>query len=105
MQARLKALFVEHGPVAVAVYVLLLVLTWSGFALAIARGFEPDGAAQNASVVTAAYVATKLTQPLRIGATLVLTPFATRTWRRLRGGSARSSGSDRQDGGGRRPVG
>jgi hypothetical protein len=33
----------------------------------------------------AAYIATKLTQPLRIGATLVITPFIARLYERMRG--------------------
>ena len=85
MQEKLKALFTEHGPVAIALYVLLLAVTWGGFALAIIYGFQPEGASAGVGVATASYLAMKLTQPLRIGATLVLTPFASRLWRRVRG--------------------
>ncbi|MSP55233.1 MAG: hypothetical protein EXR69_06480 [Myxococcales bacterium] len=85
MQAKLKALLAEHGRVAVILYFTLFFLTWGGFALAISTGFQPEGAAAGAGVTTASYIATKLTQPLRVGVTLAVTPFATRLWQRVRG--------------------
>ena len=88
MHEKRKTLLAEHGRVAATLYFTLFFLTWGGFALAITYGFEPEGAAAGAGGTTASYIATKVTQPLRIGATLVVTPFATRLWQRLRGVNA-----------------
>jgi hypothetical protein len=57
----------------------------AGFAVAISLGFRDAGMAEGAGVLLSAWVATKLTQPLRIAATLVLTPLvaaALHKWKR-----------------------
>jgi hypothetical protein len=72
---RLKELLAVYGRVALAIYVVLFVLVLGGFALAIGSGYEPEGTAANAGVLASAWVATKLTQPIRILATLALTPL------------------------------
>ena len=79
---RIKALFAEYGRVALATYFGLFVLVFAGFGLAIALGMHVASAAGQAGVLGAAYVATKLTQPLRIAATLALTPLVVRvSWK------------------------
>jgi hypothetical protein len=85
VKQRLKDLLAEYGKIALVVYLAIFVLTLSGFAIAIGAGFDVDSAAGSTGVIGAAWVATKLTQPLRIGATLVATPVVAGTWHRLRG--------------------
>lgn len=82
MGAKLKQLLAEYGPVAVWIYLTLFFGVLVGIYLAINAGWAPKGVAGNAGAWTAAYLATKLTQPLRIGATLVLTPLVGRLWQR-----------------------
>lgn len=82
MGAKLQQLLAEYGPVAVAIYLTLFFGVLIGIYLAINAGWAPEGVAGNASAWTAAYLATKLTQPLRIAATLVLTPLVGKLWQR-----------------------
>lgn len=53
----------------------MFALVFIGFAFAITLGVPVASTAATAGTLGAAYVATKLTQPLRILATLVLTPI------------------------------
>ncbi len=85
MRARWQALMSEYGTVALVTYFVIFGLVLAGFVVAIAAGVDVDGAAGSAGSLAAAYVATKLTQPLRIAATLVLTPFVARVVRWWRG--------------------
>lgn len=82
MGAKLKQLLADYGPVAAATYFTLFFAILIGFYIAIRAGWAPEGVAGNLGAWTAAYVATKLTQPLLIGATLVLTPIVGRLWPR-----------------------
>jgi membrane protein implicated in regulation of membrane protease activity len=79
---RFKALLAEYSGVALGTYLGIFFLVLAGFALAISAGVEVEGAASGAGLLAAAWVATKLTQPLRIAATVVLTPFVARLLRR-----------------------
>ena len=63
---------------------LLFVLAMVGFSAAIVFGFQVEGSAAGAGTLAAAWLATKVTQPARIAATVVLTPLAARVARRLR---------------------
>jgi hypothetical protein len=81
---RLKQLLADYGRVALYTYLGLFVLVFLGFALAISAGFEVESAGGGAGLLGAAYLATKLTQPLRIGATLVLTPIVAGVLEKLR---------------------
>lgn len=84
VKVRLERLAKEYGSVAIATWFGLFALVLAGFATAIKFGVEVEGAAGNASILGAAYVATKLTTPLRIGATVVLTPIVARVLQRIR---------------------
>ncbi len=84
MGARLKNLLSEYGPVALGTYLAIFALVLAGFAVAISFGFHVQSAAGTAGVLGAAYVATKVAQPLRIGATLVLTPVVAKVLSRFR---------------------
>jgi glycine cleavage system protein P-like pyridoxal-binding family len=75
LSQRFKELMAEYGPYAVWTYFGIFAVVLVAFVLAIQLGFHTATTAGSASVCGAAYLATKLTQPLRIVATLVLTPF------------------------------
>jgi len=75
---RIKALLAEYGRVALATYFGIFALVFAGFGLAIALGMNVASVEGQAGVLGAAYVATKLTQPLRIAATMALTPLVAR---------------------------
>jgi hypothetical protein len=85
---KLKDLLAEYGKTALVTYVAVLLIVFAGFALAIAWGVHVESAAGGTGLLGAAYVATKLTQPLRIAATLALTPIVARVVRRFRGRNA-----------------
>ena len=84
MQERLKSLFAEYGRVAIATYFALFFLVFAGFVTALVLGTQVEGAAGTATLWGGAYLATKLTQPLRILATVVLTPLIATGLKRLR---------------------
>ena len=65
----------EYGRIALVVYLSIFVLTMAGFSVAIMQGFEVAGTSATVGTFGAAWVATKLTQPIRIGVTIVLTPI------------------------------
>ena len=74
MKEKLQKMMAEYGRVALAVYLGIFAVTMTGFSIAIAQGFEVEGASATAGTLGAAWLATKLTQPIRIGVTLALTP-------------------------------
>jgi len=81
----IKHLLVEYGAVAVAVYLMIFTLVLVGFWAAIRFGWQPTSSAGTVGTWTAAYIATKLTQPLRIAATLAVTPFIAKVYERVIG--------------------
>lgn len=84
LKARYGETLERFGSVALGTYLTIFALTLVGFWVAIRMGFEPEGVTAGAGTVGAAYVATKLTQPLRIGATIVLTPLVAAVLARAR---------------------
>jgi hypothetical protein len=80
-----QKLLAEYGTVAVIVYFVIFFAVLGGFWLGIRFGWRPSSTAGSVGAFTAAYIATKLTQPIRIGATIVVTPFIARLYERLRG--------------------
>ena len=72
---RLKNLLAEHGRLALYIYLAIFVVVLAGFALAIQMGVHVESAAGKAGIWGAAWLATKVTQPLRILATVALTPL------------------------------
>lgn len=84
VRRRLEQLFADYGAMAIVTYFGIFFLTWAGFAGAIVMGVDVEGAAAGVGTIGAAWLATKVTQPLRIGATVVLTPVAARAWHRIR---------------------
>ena len=81
-------LLTEYGTVAVIVYFAIFFATLGGFWLAIRFGWRPSSTAGSVGTLAAAYIATKLTQPIRIAATLVATPFIAKLYERVRGRQA-----------------
>lgn len=85
LKIRIERHLAEYGPIAMAVYFTIFAAVLIGFVIAIRLGFTSAAASSSAmgTVGTwgAAWVATKLTQPLRIVATLALTPIVARALR------------------------
>ncbi len=81
----IQNLLAEYGTVAVIVYFVIFFAVLGAFWLAIRLGWQPTSAAGSVGTFAAAYIATKLTQPLRIAATLVITPVIARLYERMRG--------------------
>jgi ABC-type siderophore export system fused ATPase/permease subunit len=80
---RLKQLAVEYGAVFIVIYLTIFTVVWVGFWAAIKFGWSSDSTAANVGVWTAAYLATKLTQPLRIIASAAVTPPVARLYDRF----------------------
>lgn len=64
------------------VYLTLHMIVLFAFYLAIKMGWTPDGLAGEAGIWTVAYLLTKLTQPVRLGLTMLLTPLIARLFSR-----------------------
>lgn len=75
LKERFQTLLAEYGRVVFVIYFAIFGLVFAGFAIAIRAGVQVDSASGELGTIGAAYVATKLTQPVRILATLVLTPI------------------------------
>ena len=91
MKKTVQKLITEYGTVAVIVYFVIFFAVLGGFWLAIRFGWRPESVAGNAGTLAAAYIATKITQPIRIAATLVVTPIVAKIYERMRGKSPASS--------------
>lgn len=81
---RLKALVAEWGALLAVVWFALFAIVLVGFALAIQLGFETQSTAGTLGTWGAAYVATQLTKPLRLAATVLITPALGAFSRRFR---------------------
>lgn len=84
MRKTLQQVLAEYGTVALVVYLVIFFAVLFGSWTAIQLGWRPGSATGSVGSFAAAYIATKLTQPLRIGATLLLTPIVARLFDRLR---------------------
>lgn len=78
MKQRYETLIAEYGMLVLVLYLGTFLVTLLGFAVAIRAGFNVEGVGAGVGTWAAAYVATKLTTPIRIGVTLVLTPIVAR---------------------------
>ena len=96
MRKTFNKLLAEYGAVFVVVYFTLffgvLVGGWAAIRYGwdprplVARiGLNPDGLVASAGPWVIAYGVAKVTQPVRIAATLVLTPVVARVWERATG--------------------
>lgn len=75
LKERLKVHFAEYGRIAIYTYLTLSILTIAGFSIAFGMGVAPSSATGVFGVIGAGWVAAKATMPLRILATLGLTPL------------------------------
>jgi hypothetical protein len=75
LKLRLSKLMEKYGRVAVYTYLALSLSAIAGFSIAIGIGVEADSATGVLGVIGAGWVAAKATMPLRILATLGLTPL------------------------------
>ena len=80
MRKTLKNILAEYGMIAVVVYLTLFSIVFVGSYLAIRLGWTPGSAAGQAGAWTAAYLVTKVAQPLRIAATVLITTFLGKLW-------------------------
>lgn len=93
MRTSVKDLIAEYGRVALVVYLVIFVAVLAGSWAAIRMGWQPEGVSGGVGTLTAAWVATKLTQPLRIGATLALTPLVAKVYEKFGGKRAGPAGT------------
>jgi hypothetical protein len=91
LKERLKSMLEQYGRVAIATYFVIFALSIIGFAIAIQLGVKVEGTAGTAGLLGAAWVATKVIQPLRIIGTLALTPIIAKLLERWRGNAPRPS--------------
>jgi hypothetical protein len=80
MRKTLKNILAEYGMIAVVVYLSLFTIVFVGSYFAIRLGWTPGSAAGQAGAWTAAYLVTKVAQPLRIAATVLITTFLGKLW-------------------------
>ena len=79
---RLKNLLAEYGRLALYTYLVLFVVVLLGFAGVIHFGVHTQSTAGTVGLLGAAWLATKVTQPLRILATVALTPLVAQVLKR-----------------------
>lgn len=80
MRKTLKNILAEYGMIAVVVYLSLFTIVFVGSYFAIRLGWTPGSVAGQAGAWTAAYLVTKVAQPLRIAATVLITTFLGKLW-------------------------
>jgi hypothetical protein len=90
-----QKLMTEYGVIAIIVYFSIFFLCWIGSWAAIERGVDLAALAKRVGLSsnrlvaslgawTAAYLFTKILQPLRLGLTVVLTPLVAKIYERVR---------------------
>jgi uncharacterized membrane protein len=84
MRKTLKNILAEYGVIAVVVYLTLFTVVFVGSYFAIRLGWTPGTTVGQAGMWTAAYIVTKISQPLRIAATVIITTFVGRIWENRR---------------------
>ncbi|MBW2256881.1 MAG: hypothetical protein JRI25_20120, partial [Deltaproteobacteria bacterium] len=73
-RGRWERLLAEFGTIALVTYLAIALVVFVGFVIAIRMGFQVESTAASAGTFGAAWIGLKLTQPIRIGATVGLTP-------------------------------
>jgi len=88
LSERLKALAVEYGMIGLGVFFGIFLLTLSGVFLSLEFGLSVGGTSGSAGTLAgtllAAYLITLATKPLRIAATIAVTPAVATFLRRFR---------------------
>lgn len=85
---KLKTLLEEYGRVAIWTYLVIWLSVLAGFIIAISAGVSVSTSTGGAGVLLSAWLATKLTQPLRIAGTLAATPIIAGLIKKWRGPNA-----------------
>ena len=88
MRKTLKQYAVEYGTVFVVVYLAIFTIGWVGFWAAIRFGWTDPGEQTTAAkwgTWGAAYLANKVAQPVRIIASVAITPPIAKVWERFFG--------------------
>ncbi len=75
LKERLQVLMADYGKIAIYTYLVLSLSTIAGFSIAFGFGMAPSSASGVGGVIFAGWFAAKATMPLRILATLGLTPL------------------------------
>lgn len=75
LKERMSALMAEYGKVALYTFFTMSLMTIAGFSIAFGVGVAPSSASGVLGVIGAGWLAAKATLPLRILATLALTPL------------------------------
>lgn len=83
LKARLAKQFADYPKIAIITYLTMSVLTIIGFSIAIGVGAQPSSATGILGVIGAGWLAAKATVPLRILATLAITPLIATLVRRI----------------------
>lgn len=78
LKQRLNTLLETYGQVALVTWLTIFATVMLGFVVAIKFGYQPESATGQTGVLIIAYAATQATKPLRILATLALTPVVAR---------------------------
>ncbi len=94
LKERLQAHMAEYGRVALYTYLALSLSAIIGFSIAIGVGVEPSSASGVLGVIGAGWVAAKATMPLRILATLGLTPVVAAVIKKYRPAKPAKSDDD-----------
>jgi hypothetical protein len=87
---KFRNLMLEYGVIALIVHYVIFAIVIVGFWAAIRSGYQTESAAGGAGTWAAAYIAAKITQPLRIVATLALTPLIAKLYERVSGRTLRA---------------
>jgi hypothetical protein len=91
---KFRNLLVEYGVTALVVHYVIFALVIVGFWTAIRLGWQPTSAVGSVGTWTAAYIMTKIVQPLRIVATIAVTPFIAKIYERVTGRSVTPRSTD-----------
>ena len=82
LKERMTVLMAEYGKIALYTYLTLSLSTIAAFSIAFGSGMAPSSATGVLGVIGAGWLAAKATMPLRIIATLGLTPLVATLLRR-----------------------
>lgn len=95
LKERLKKQFAEYPRIAIITYLTLSIASIVGFSIAIGIGAQPSTATGTLGVIGAGWVAAKALMPLRILATLALTPMIAAVVQRFK--KPKPDGEDEDD--------
>lgn len=95
LKERLAKQFADYPRIALITYLVMSVATIIGFSIAIGLGVGPSTATGILGVIGAGWLAAKATMPLRILATLALTPLVAAVVKRI--GRGRRGPDDNDD--------